>query len=348
MIGSKVHESFTEFIEMDSLSAESISTTILAHLSKIGVDFQKLVGQGYDGASTMAGHLSGVQTCIRDKYPRAIFVHCASHCLNLVVNDQSKVPIIRNTCAAIREIIHFLKKSAKRRASLGINIPLFSPTRWSEMYRSIRIFKCNFKRILDALGFLMSNGSSETRANAFSLKSAPKKSDVTYAVCLIGRYSSLIEPLARKIQTVGVSVLSVKSRISSLQSVVSQERTDLIIASKIYEEACEITGVKALTRPRAVEVQAYHESTSQYFHRAIYLPYVDGLSCALRKKFSHNPSLFALLSLLPPNTPNKPIQINEIERSYSLDNLESEVSLWRSSISPEVNHECLQELFMST
>ena len=272
MIGSKVHESFTGFVEMDSLLAESISTSILAHLSRIGVDFQKLVGQGYDGASTMAGHLSGVQKRIRDKYSRAIFVHCASHCLNLVINDQSKVPIIRNTCAVIRETIDFFRESPKRRASLEINIPLFSPIKWSEKYKSIRIFKCNFKRILDALCFLISNGSSETRAKAFSLKSALEKSGVTYAVCLIGRYLSLIEPLARKLQTVGVSVLSVKSLISSLQSVVSQERTDLNIASKLYEEARKITGEKALTRPRVVEVQAYRESTSQYFHRAIYLP----------------------------------------------------------------------------
>ena len=161
----------------------------------------------------MACHLNGVQKRIRDKYPRAIFVHCASHCLNLVINDQNKVPIIRNTCAVIRETIHFFRESPKRRASLGINIPLFSPIGFSEKYKSIRIFKCNFKRILDALGFLMSDGSSETRAKAFSLKSALEKSG---------------------------------------------------------------------------------------------------------------------------------------EVSYSLDNLESEMSLWRSSLSPEVNHECLQELFMST
>ena len=217
---------------MDSLSAESILTSILTHLSKIGVDFQKLVGQGYDGASTMAGHLSGVQKRIRDKYPRAIFVHCASHSLNLVINDQSKVLIIRNTCAVIRETIHFFRESHKRRASLGINIPLFSPTRWSEKYKSIRIFKCNFMRILDALGFLMSNGSSQTRAKAFSLKSALEKSGVTYDVCLFAQYSSLTEPLARKLQTVGVGVLSVKRKLSSLQSVVSQECTDLNIVSK--------------------------------------------------------------------------------------------------------------------
>ena len=216
------------------------------------------------------------------------------------------------------------RESSKRRASLGINISLFSPSRWSEKYKSILIFKCT----LDALGFLMSNGSSETRAKAFSLKFALEKSGVTYAVCLIGRYSSLIEPLVHKLQTVGVSVLSVKSFIS-FQSVVSQERTDLNIASKIYKKICEITGVKVLTRPRVVEAQAYRESTSQYFHHAIYLPYVDGLSCSLRERFSNKP-------------------INEIEHLYLLDNLESEVSLWRSSLSPEVNHECLPELFMST
>ena len=62
----------------------------------------------------------------------------------------------------------------------------------------------------------MSNGSSETRAKAFSLKSALEKSRVTYAVCLIGQYSSLLEPLARKLQTIGVSVLSVKSLISPI------------------------------------------------------------------------------------------------------------------------------------
>ena len=149
--GNKVHESFTGFVEMDSVSAEAISASILSHLSTIGVDFQKLVGQGYDGASTMAGHVSGVQKRIHDKYPRAIFVYCASHCSNLVINDQSKVPIIRNTCDIIRETIRFFRESPKRSTSLGIDISLFCPTRWSEKYKSIRIFKSNLKCILDVL-----------------------------------------------------------------------------------------------------------------------------------------------------------------------------------------------------
>jgi len=37
-------------------------------------------------ASVPAGHVSDVQTRIQDKYPPAIFVHCGSYCLNLVIN----------------------------------------------------------------------------------------------------------------------------------------------------------------------------------------------------------------------------------------------------------------------
>ena len=47
-----MNENFTGYVEMTSVSAESISAAILAHLSRIGVDLRKLVGQSYDGAST--------------------------------------------------------------------------------------------------------------------------------------------------------------------------------------------------------------------------------------------------------------------------------------------------------
>ena len=120
------------------------------------------------------------------------FVHCAAHCLILVINDQSIVSILRNTCDIIRETIRFFRESPKRRSSLGVNILLFSPTRWSQKYKSIRIFKANYKLILDALASLMEDASGETRAKALSLKAALEKPGVTHAICLIGRYSALI------------------------------------------------------------------------------------------------------------------------------------------------------------
>jgi len=110
----------------------------------------------------------------------------------------------------------------------------------------------------------------------------------------------LIGPLACKPETVEVSVPSViKSFLSSLQSVPNHERIDLCLAPNIYKEACEIAGVKELTMPRIVEVQVYREKVCAIgrtvFSTFRISPYVDGLSWSLCRRFSYNPSFFALL-----------------------------------------------------
>ena len=52
-----------------------------------------------------------------------------------------------------------------------------------------------------------------------------------------------MEPLARKLQAVGVSVPSEKSLIASLQSVLDHDRMDFnTVASSIYDEACAVVG----------------------------------------------------------------------------------------------------------
>jgi hypothetical protein len=45
----------------------------------------------------MSGVYSGVQARIKEIQPRVIYVHCASHNLNLVLNDCIKaIPQLRN------------------------------------------------------------------------------------------------------------------------------------------------------------------------------------------------------------------------------------------------------------
>ena len=79
---------------------------------------------------------------------------------------------------------------------------------------------------MDALASLMEDASNETRAKALSLKAAPKKPGATHTIHLIGRYSAFMEPLARKLQTIEIRVLSVKSLIASFQSVLDQDQMD--------------------------------------------------------------------------------------------------------------------------
>ena len=69
------------------MDAEYISKTIITSLISFGLDLSRMVGQAYDGCSTMAEKISGVKTRIQNDYPNAIFFHCSSHKINLVIND---------------------------------------------------------------------------------------------------------------------------------------------------------------------------------------------------------------------------------------------------------------------
>ena len=79
----EVEESFLRFIEMKGKTAEQITEQILKQLEEDGLQIQDCGGQAFDNAAVMAGHRSGVQKRIVDTNPRAVFVPCTNHTLNL-------------------------------------------------------------------------------------------------------------------------------------------------------------------------------------------------------------------------------------------------------------------------
>ena len=87
--------------------AESITNTLIAQCTKFGLDLTKLLAQGYNGCSTMASKVGGVQGKTKEKYSRAAFVHCAAHRLNLVVNDLNSVAEVHNVIGTVKTIIKF-------------------------------------------------------------------------------------------------------------------------------------------------------------------------------------------------------------------------------------------------
>ena len=52
-----------------------------------GLQISKCHGQAYDGASNMSGHLNGVAARIQKEQPKAHYVHCVAHSLNLCLQD---------------------------------------------------------------------------------------------------------------------------------------------------------------------------------------------------------------------------------------------------------------------
>ena len=59
-----VVESFIDFIQLPGKSTDVITKQICDKLQADGLKLEHCYGQGYNNATTMAGHISGVQKCI--------------------------------------------------------------------------------------------------------------------------------------------------------------------------------------------------------------------------------------------------------------------------------------------
>ena len=79
-------EEFIKFILCDEgVSGAAISKSITTEIRSFGLDMQNCRRQGYDGAGNMAGKYQGTAARIQREYPLALYVHCASHRLNLCI-----------------------------------------------------------------------------------------------------------------------------------------------------------------------------------------------------------------------------------------------------------------------
>ena len=68
-----------------------------------------------DGAAAMSGYLNGVASKIKLEEPTAFIVHCLAHCLNLCLQDATRICIpIRDCIELIKDLVKLIKYSPKR------------------------------------------------------------------------------------------------------------------------------------------------------------------------------------------------------------------------------------------
>jgi len=76
----------------------------VSSLQGLGLEIENVRGQGYDGAANMSSDNVGVQRRIRERSPKAVYVHCSGHCLNLVISHSCALPKIRNVITVIDKL----------------------------------------------------------------------------------------------------------------------------------------------------------------------------------------------------------------------------------------------------
>ena len=145
----EIQERFITFVQVPRTTGEILSSTIESKLLKFGLNLSKLRGQGYDGASNMSGHTNGCQALLKAKYPLALYTHCYSHNLNLVLVQTCDQAAIRNMLGTVQSIATFIRDSAKRLEIFDQNLPpdatrrrlkRLCETRWTERADALTVF----------------------------------------------------------------------------------------------------------------------------------------------------------------------------------------------------------------
>ena len=294
----EVIEDFLGFTALEKADAETISKAILEDLQSWGIDVHKIRGQGYDGCSTMSGHVTGVQTRIKTAFPKAkYFTHCANHRLNLViVASCQSVPDIRNFMNKFQNISFFLCNSGKRKAILkrhvknstqlseillndadddttadeeelcrGIKrsgIPTLCDTRWLSRGDSISALIANFEQVLEALEEIMNSSGGQSSSDADSHILAIRQFKFIYSAVISQYILAFIRPLSIALQAKSCDLLACHHEAQDLIRTIANFRDENDIHDKLYERSVSLAAQIGVdpTSPRTTGKQQHRSN----------------------------------------------------------------------------------------
>ena len=145
VVESQICERFIGFYDVsDSKDAQSIADILIQIIEEYEIG-DKLCSQTYDGATVMAGRYNGVNSIIKNRYNKAIFVHCYAHQLNLVLMHGCKnLKFVDDFISSLSQFHNFFYRSTSRMSLIkkhGFSIPSSPETRWNFKSRAVETIK---------------------------------------------------------------------------------------------------------------------------------------------------------------------------------------------------------------
>lgn len=262
---AEIKEHFLGFFPITDTTGQGLTEFLLSCLNLNEIDIQDMRGQGYDNGANMKGKNIGLQKRILDLNPRAFYVPCAAHSLNLVVNDAAKSSLeIVNFFSIVQEIYVFFSASTARWQMLANEMPTLSlkplsNTRWESRVEAVKALRFNLGKVYDALFAIYSdrNKDPESRNMANSLMTKIKSFKFICSVLIWYAILSKINIVSKALQKSDVMLSEAVKMIKNAKINLSELRSDtsfreFINSTKtVAEEVEAIAEFPEPTRPRA-------------------------------------------------------------------------------------------------
>ena len=114
------HEDFVGLFALENTTAKTMVATVKQAMAEMDIPMDQCTGQCYDGASAMSGKRNGVSAEILKENPKAIYIHCYGHAVNLAIQDAVKGSrLVRDALDIVSEVCKLISTSPKRDAKLA-------------------------------------------------------------------------------------------------------------------------------------------------------------------------------------------------------------------------------------
>lgn len=308
-----INEVFVGFVVLQKQTGREIASEILKQLSDLGLSTDNLVAQGYDGASVMTGHTNGVQAVIKESCPQATFVHCFSHCLNLVIRSTSDIREVKSAHLTISDICNYFSHSSvrtlelqkiveqlKENGSITTNkkrLTTFCPTRFVEGAETIFTFIDLYPALLQFF---------EER-HEINIVNAMSESSFVVTIHLLAVLFGETKGASVQLQSKVIDLVKAVREIERIKARFMEFRTDENDAAynKAFDSAQILYGDNSISMPRCVSRQRHRnnvpaDSAHSFYKRNVWFPLLDQTIEDLNTRFSHSSKIvMEMTNLLP-------------------------------------------------
>jgi len=257
-----IYEDFLGVYATTKTDAGTLVTIIKDVLLRLNIPLSNMRAQCYDGASNMSGVNTGVQKRLRDIQPKAVYVHCRSHALNLALQEAScSVRCIRDILSLCNEVANFFRESAKRTGILesvisdistdnsGHRLHPLCPTRWVVRARALNAMLMHYEAVIKALEDL-GNEPGNTGAKADGLCSKLQSFETLLSLTMAHKVFSIVEQLATALQKQSMTLFETYESVNNVLLTLQAMRRDDNQFNTLWEDTNQFASNLGIDPPQ--------------------------------------------------------------------------------------------------